>query len=55
VAPVRQANPFPVSAAKYFCYACEIKETTNGRWRGACSQTWQAVEVIAAGRIEKHV
>jgi len=28
-------------------YACKIKETANGRWRGACGQTWQAIEVFA--------
>jgi len=44
-----------VSAAKHLCYACEIEETTNGGWRGARGQAREAVEVITARRIEKHV
>jgi hypothetical protein len=42
-------------AAKYFCYACEIKETTNGGRRGPRSQTLEAIEGIAPWRIEEHV
>jgi len=42
-------------AAKYFCYACEIKETTNGGGRGPLGKTREAIEVIAARRIEEHV
>jgi len=34
----RLTSPFRVLAAKYFCYACKIKETTNGGWRGARGQ-----------------
>jgi hypothetical protein len=48
-------NPFQVAGAKYFCYACEVKETTNGGWRGARSQTREAIEVVAPWRIEEHV
>jgi len=48
-------NPFRVRAAKHFCYACEIKETTNGGWRGARGQAREAFEVIATRRIEKYV
>jgi hypothetical protein len=48
-------NPFRVWAAKYFCYACEIKETTNGGGRSPLCQTREAIEVIAARRIEEHV
>src|SRR5205807_1213492 len=51
----RCVNPFRQRAAKYFCYASEIQETTNGGRRGPLSQTRKAIEVIAPWRIEEHV
>jgi hypothetical protein len=27
-------------------YACKIKETTNGRWSGACGEARQALEIV---------
>src|SRR5262249_46979455 len=51
----RLLNPPGAPAAKQSRYACKIKETTNGSGSGARSQTWQALEVISAWCIERHV
>jgi hypothetical protein len=32
-------------------YACKIKETTNGRRRGACGQAGKALEVVTEGAV----
>jgi hypothetical protein len=50
-APPTKTNPFPLPRAKHL-YACTIKETTNGRWRGARGQARKALEVVAARRVE---
>jgi len=44
-----------VSAAKHSCYACEIKEATNGGRRGARGQAREAIEVVPARRISRDV
>jgi hypothetical protein len=36
-----------VSASESIVYACEIKETTDGGWRCACSKAGQAFQVVA--------
>jgi hypothetical protein len=36
-------------------YACKIKETTNGRWRGSCGEARKELEIVAQGRFAKHV
>jgi len=48
-------SPLRFQAAKSFCYACKIKETTNGGWRGALGQTRKTFQEIAARRIERNV
>jgi hypothetical protein len=32
-------------------YACKIKETANGRWRRACCQARETLEIIAQGSV----
>src|SRR5205807_2864707 len=55
MATARQARPSRPSGAKSFCYACKIKETTNGGWRSALGQTRKTFQEIAARRIERNV
>ena len=38
-----------------YLYACKIKETTNGRWRGARGEARKALEVVAQRRFARNV
>src|SRR5262249_3635674 len=51
----RLAQPLRVRAAKQFCHASEIKETTNGGRRGARGQARRAFGRVASRSIERHV
>jgi hypothetical protein len=44
-------NPVSARLAKHL-YACKIKETANGGWRGACREARETFDVIAQGSVE---
>ena len=43
------------SARETITYACKIKETANGCRRCACSEAWQALQIVAQGSFARNV